>query len=270
MAWEQKVTASSEEGCLPSQSATPELSRTKLGHWHATIGSSRRQSLPCYHVISLRSHSGDHVEVIQRLLASIRTFASASTSQTIYRNAPAASSAIYPRSSLHTSAASSSSTLAKPEFSCVDANERRGQKLQRLAEQAKAASCSTPAAADRSSVAFPCVDANEAREDRLRAQLGSPQLSEEPLHHRARSTTRTRTIVYKGSQRVSGLPPLAAFQAGLRRGAARVRSRLRDVGAAQRGQEQRNSTAYGSISIIACREYRVESGQGMVGGLCRA
>lgn len=74
----------------------------------------------------------------------------------------------------------------------MDANERRGQKLQRLAEEAKARQasaatsssstsslCSTTSSTDPS-VAFPCVDANEAREDRLRAQLASPQLSQEP------------------------------------------------------------------------------------------
>ncbi|KAI3488238.1 hypothetical protein L1887_47777 [Cichorium endivia] len=94
---------------------------------------------------------------------------------------------------LHTSArastpASTRSVHAKPEFSCVDANERRGHKLQRLAEQAAAAAaseaasasksslCTTPSSSDPS-VAFPCVDANEARENRLRSQLGSPQLA---------------------------------------------------------------------------------------------
>ncbi|EST07342.2 Alpha/beta hydrolase fold-1 [Kalmanozyma brasiliensis GHG001] len=113
----------------------------------------------------------------QRLLASIRSLASSSSSP-VQRSAPAVSAAIYSRTSFHSSAASSASNLAKPEFSCVDANERRGQKLQRLAEQAKATSCS--AARNEPPVAFPCVDANEAREDRLRAQLSSPQLSEDP------------------------------------------------------------------------------------------
>lgn len=91
------------------------------------------------------------------------------------------------RASLHTCVAVSSAlpVHSRPEFSCVDANERRGQKLQHLAEKAKSAltSCSTRSASNASaasSVAFPCVDANEARQDRLRAQLSSsPQLSQQ-------------------------------------------------------------------------------------------
>ncbi|CBQ71323.1 related to homoserine O-acetyltransferase [Sporisorium reilianum SRZ2] len=110
--------------------------------------------------------------------APTRTLAASSSSQ------PLRTAAVYRRAtaSLHTShspnAASSSSVSSRPEFSCVDANERRGQKLQHLAEQAKAASCSTPSS-NNPSVAFPCVDANEARETRLRAQLGSPQLAQD-------------------------------------------------------------------------------------------
>lgn len=72
----------------------------------------------------------------------------------------------------------SSSRSTVPEFSCVDANERRGQKLQRLASQSAAASSSSSSSA--ASVAFPCVDANEARETRLRSQLSSSPVLTDP------------------------------------------------------------------------------------------
>ncbi|PWY97910.1 homoserine O-acetyltransferase [Testicularia cyperi] len=110
---------------------------------------------------------------------------------------------------LHTTSAraasSSSSVSQRPEFSCVDANERRGQRLAERARQAAAAAadaaasmstsssksastptptqpsslCSQPSSSDPS-IAFPCVDANEARAQRLRSQLASPQLSQDP------------------------------------------------------------------------------------------
>ncbi|KAJ1020305.1 hypothetical protein NDA18_005902 [Ustilago nuda] len=116
--------------------------------------------------------------------ASLRLLPSA---QTLSSSSPSTSRIISAtRTSFHTLSyrslpSSSSSVNARPEFSCVDANERRGEKLQRLAVQARqsissSSLCSTPSSTDPS-VAFPCVDANEAREDRLRAQLSSPQLS---------------------------------------------------------------------------------------------
>lgn len=137
-----------------------------------------------------------------RLLAtSARTLAATpSSSRTVSTRVPSsyvAAAAVYRRTtaSLHTShspkasSSSSSSISNRPEFSCVDANERRGQKLQDLADQAKAEAaaatastsssvCATPSS-NNPSVAFPCVDANEARETRLRAQLASPQLPED-------------------------------------------------------------------------------------------
>ncbi|GAC94244.1 homoserine O-acetyltransferase [Pseudozyma hubeiensis SY62] len=106
------------------------------------------------------------------LTTSIRSLASSSS----HTPSPSLAAAAYRRSDIGTSRYASSSVHSQPEFSCVDANERRGQKLQRLAEQSKP-SCSTPSSSALSSVAFPCVDANEAREDRLRAQFSSPQLA---------------------------------------------------------------------------------------------
>ncbi|SPO30446.1 related to homoserine O-acetyltransferase [Ustilago trichophora] len=155
-----------------------------------------------------------------RLLSSARTLATSSSAAAAAAASSSSSSsstssmrivsrrviaAAFQRAHFHSSTtsylpSSSSSVHAKPEFSCVDANERRGQKLQRLAEQAQAQAqvspetpsslCSTPSSTDPS-VAFPCVDANEAREDRLRAQLSSssPQLSQDPSFSSSSSST---------------------------------------------------------------------------------
>ncbi|KAJ8104810.1 hypothetical protein OPT61_g10554 [Boeremia exigua] len=77
-----------------------------------------------------------------------------------------------------------------------------------------------------------------------------------------------RAIVHVRPHR--GLPLRAAHPAGLGRHSAAVRHRIRELGDAEPGQEQRDPAAHGALGLQPCAQHRDEYQARVVGALHRA
>ncbi len=212
-----------------------------------------------------------------RLLTSVLDLTAVRSRSAIHRMLLHASSSTYASGS----SSSSSSANAKPEFSCVDANERRGQKLQGLAEQARNASassssslCSTPSSTDPS-VAFlasmPTKHARPVFVPNLPLRSSRPRTPPRQLvpHPKPRSMNLVLNLPTPSRFWLPALPPCTSVQVRLWRRATAIRPCLRDVGHTQQRQEQCHSPAHRIVRFLARSQHRIQPGQRMVARLYR-